>query len=94
MLQTPVLPNFARNRMLKGKKKLPNLPKNTENPRFFEFQKSIKWPVLADKHIKSSDLLESFTKIFLLAQNQKFMKLFKKVTTLPKRALFGGVLDY
>ena len=37
--------NFAQNRILK--KKLPNLPKNTENPRFFEFQTAINWPELA-----------------------------------------------
>ena len=71
------------------KKKLPNLPKNTENPRFFEFQKIIKCPKSADKHIKSSGLLEILTRIFLLAQNQKFMKLFKKWYP-PQRALFWG----
>jgi hypothetical protein len=35
--------NFAQNRILKKKKALPN----TENPRFFEIHKSIKWPGLA-----------------------------------------------
>ena len=29
------------------KKKLPNLPKNTENPRFSEFPKVTKWPEVA-----------------------------------------------
>ena len=29
------------------KKKWPNLPKNTENPRFFEFPKIKKWPEVA-----------------------------------------------
>ena len=35
--------NLAQNRILKEKKKLPNLPKNSENPRFFEFYKVITW---------------------------------------------------
>jgi len=39
--------NFAQNRILKKKKKLPNLPKNTENPRFFEFQIAINLSELA-----------------------------------------------
>ena len=82
--------NFAQNRILK-RKKIPNLPKNTENHRFFEFYKSIKWLELTGKHIQSSGLLEILTKIFLSTQNQKFMKLFKKVNSLPKRALLGGV---
>ena len=30
------------------KKKLPNLPKNTENPRFFEFHKVTKWLEVAE----------------------------------------------
>jgi hypothetical protein len=68
---------------------LPNLPKNTENPKFFGFQKSINWPESADKQNKSSGLLEILTRIVLLAQNQKFMKLFKKCYP-PKGALWGA----
>jgi hypothetical protein len=46
------------------KKKLSNLlQKNIENPRFFEFFKSIKWPWIlkesADKNIKSSGLFQT-----------------------------------
>ena len=36
------------NRFLKKKKKLPNLPKNTENPWFFEFQIAINGPKLIE----------------------------------------------
>ena len=47
------------------------MPKNTENPRFFEFYKSIKWPESADKHIKTSDLPEILARIFILGPEPK-----------------------
>ena len=55
------------------KKKLPNLPKNTENPRFVEFPKVTKWPELADNYSKTSALSQSLSKIFFVSQTQKFM---------------------
>ena len=69
--------NLVQNRILK-KKTFPNLPKNTENPRFFEFPKAIKWPELADNYPKIWTLPQSLTKIFFMSQTQKFIKIFQK----------------
>ena len=44
--------------------KLPNLPKNTENPRFFEFPKVIKWPELEDNYPKTSAFPQSLASNF------------------------------
>ena len=43
--------NLAQNRILK-KKGCQLCPKNTENPRFFEFHKVIKWPEVVDDYPK------------------------------------------
>ena len=61
------------------------MPKNTENSRFFGFQKIIKWPELADKHIKSSGLLQILTRIFWFVQSQKFIELVKKYYPFPSK---------
>ena len=79
------------------KKKLPNLPKNTENPWFLNFLKSQngrKWSELADNYSKTSDLPQSLSKNFFVSQTQKFMKIFQKNHPPPqkKKAIFffGG----
>ena len=75
------------------KKKLPNLPKNNENPRFFEFLKITKWPELADNYSKTSALPpKSFPNFFFMSQTQKFMKIFRKNHSPPKKRPFfwGG----
>ena len=76
------------------KKQLPNLPKNTKNPRFFEFPKVIKCAELDDNYLKTSALPQSLTKMFFVSQTQKFMKIFQK-TYIPKKVIFlwggGGV---
>ena len=56
----------------------PIWPKNTENPRFFEFPKVTKWAELADTSPKTSALPQSFSKMFFVSQTQKFMKIFQK----------------
>ena len=72
------------------KKKLPNLPKNTENSRFFEFPKFIKWPELADNYFKTSALPQSHFKNFFVSQTQKFMKIFQKTYPPPQKGPFFG----
>ena len=49
------------------KRKLPNLPKNTENARFFEFPKITKWPEVADNYSKTSALPQSLSKNFFVS---------------------------
>ena len=76
-------------------KKLPNVPKNNENLRFFEFPKSKngwKWSEVADNYSKTLALLQSLSKIFFVSQTQKFMKIFQKKLPPPpkKKAFFGG----
>jgi hypothetical protein len=63
--------NLAQNRILKEKKSCQICPKNTENSRFFEFQKSTKWqelaePKSADKNIKSFGLARNSYSIFAM----------------------------
>ena len=73
------------------KKKLPNLPKNTENPWFFEFSQMKKWPELADNYSKPLALPQSLSKIFFVSQTQKFMKIFQKNHPPPqKKGLLSG----
>ena len=75
------------------KKKLPNLSKNTENPRFFEFPKITngrKWSELADNYSKTSVLPQSLSKMFFVSQTQKFMKIFQKNHPPPQKRPFGG----
>ena len=69
------------------KKKFPNLPKNTENPWFFEFLQIKKWPDVADNYSKTSALPQSLSKIFFVSQTQKFMKIFQK-NHPPEMAIF------
>ena len=71
------------------KKKLPNLPKNTENPWFFEFPQITKWPEVADNYSKTLALPQSLSKIFFVSQTEKFMKIFQK-NHPPKKGHFGG----
>ena len=78
------------------KKKLPNLPKNTGNPRFFEFPQITKWPEVADNYSKTSACPKVFPKFFLCPKPKnswwKYSK--KKITPPPppkkKKAFLGG----
>ena len=68
--------NLAQNRILK--KKVAKFAKNTENPRFFEFHKVIKWLELTHNYPKRSALSQSLPKLFFMFQTQKIMKIFQK----------------
>ena len=73
-------------------KKLPNLPKNCENPRFFEFHKVIKWcgrnwPIIIPKYWLFPKVLPKFCLCPKPKNSWKYpKKLFPK-----KRPFFFGV---
>ena len=77
------------------KKKLPNLPKNTENSKFFWISQIHKmagsgrnWPIIISKHRLCPKVIP---KIFLCPQTQKFMKIFQKnLPPPPQKGHFGG----
>ena len=72
---------MVQNRILKKK------AKNTENPKFCEFQKVIKWPESVDGWLKNSGLPQSLSRIFYLSQTQKLMILSQKQYA-PKNRFF------
>ena len=81
------------------KKKLPNLPKNTDFLNFSKSQNDRKWSELADNYSKTSALPQSLSKIFFVSRTQKFMKTFQKNHPPPpqkKRPFFlgGGDIKY
>ena len=84
------------------KNKLPNLPKNTENPWFFEFLQITKWPevtgsgrnwpIIIPKHWLCPKV---FPKFFLCPKPKNSWKYSQKITPpFPKKGHFfgGGVM--
>ena len=70
------------------------MPKNAENPWFFEFPQITKWPELADNYSKTSALPQSLSKIFFVSQTQKIHENIPKKSPPPQKKghFWGGVM--